>query len=181
MVARAWIFERIGALFNAVPELDFDLVGLRRLWRAIFGRVGKLGAVVQSKLEGPDRASDVFDAMFTQILEGDRQFVTNMVSYPARHADATRLGEGLETSSNIDAIAEDVPILDHHIADIEADTELHTAVFRRSVVSLGEQILDLDGRLGGVEHAGELGEYAVAGRSSDASSMPGDNLSIMWR
>jgi len=120
-----------------VPQI-LDLVGLRRLWRAIFGRAGKLGAVAQAKLEGTDRARNVFDALFIQIVEGDRQFMTNVVSYPARHADATRLGEGFETGSNIDAIAEDVPILHHHIADIKADTELHVALFRRSVVGFGK-------------------------------------------
>jgi hypothetical protein len=99
-----------------------------------------------------------------------------MVAHPARHADATRLGEGFETGRYIDAIPENIPVLHHDVADIEADAELHAAVLRRGIVGLGQRILYLHGRVCGVEHAGELGEHAVAGGSSDAPSMPDDYL-----
>ena len=42
---------------------------------------------------------------------------------PRRDADATGFGQSFQAGGDIDAIAEDVAVLDDDIADVEADTE----------------------------------------------------------
>ena len=47
----------------------------------------------------------------------------------------------------IDAIPEDVAILHHDVADIDANAKPHTALFGERLVGLGQIALDLDGTL----------------------------------
>jgi len=77
-----------------------------------------------------------------------------MVVNAARDADAARLGQPLETHRDIDAIAEDVAVLHHDIADIDADAKPHTALFAKGPVGLGKITPDLNGALYGSNDAG---------------------------
>ena len=72
-----------------------------------------------------DRAGDVLDALLAEILEGDVvEPVADLVAHRAGDADAARLGKHLEARRDIDAIAENVVLLDDHVAEIDADAEL---------------------------------------------------------
>src|SRR4029077_4306058 len=74
------------------------------------------------------------------------------------------------------AITEDVAVLDHDVADIDADPEAHAPPFRLGVVRLFKRLLDLDGATDRVEDAGEFGQHAVAGGVCDAAPIPRDEL-----
>src|SRR5437588_350431 len=90
-----------------------------------------------------------------------------MVAYAARDADPAGLGQPLETGRDVDAVAEDIPVLHHHVADIDTDAEPHATVFGELLIGLGEVALDLDRALHGGEDAAELGEHAVARGAAD--------------
>jgi len=98
-----------------------------------------------------------------------------MVVDAARDADTAGLGQPLETHGDIDAIAEDVAVLDHDIADIDADAKPHTALFAEGQVGLGKITLDLNGALYGGKYAGEFGENAVTGRAADPAAVLRDD------
>jgi hypothetical protein len=98
-----------------------------------------------------------------------------MVVNAARDADAARLGQPLETHRDIDAVAEDVAVFHHDIADIDADAKPHTALFAEGLVGLGKITLDLNGALYGSNDAGEFGENAVTGRAADAAAVLRDD------
>ena len=104
-----------------------------------------------------------------------------MVAHAARDANSAGLGERFQAGGYIDAVAEDVAVLHHHVADIDADAELHAPLLRHGVVGFGERMLNLDGGVHRVEHAGEFGEHAVAGGSGDPPAMARDRSSMMRR
>ena len=88
--------------------------------------------------------------------------MADAVADTAAHADATRVGQGLEPCSHVHAVTEDVAVLDHDVANIDADAEQHPARLRQLVVGRGDLPLDLYGTADGIDDASELGEHAVA-------------------
>ena len=81
-----------------------------------------------------------------------------------RDADAAGLGETLQSRRDVHPVAINLRALDHHVAEVDADTKLHAALGRNAFVFSLEPGLDIDGALHRIDHAGELGEHAVAGR-----------------
>jgi hypothetical protein len=79
---------------------------------------------------GPDRAVDVFEAPLAQVSEMSPDLTPDMVVGRRRDADAAGLGDTLEPCRYIDAVTKNVMRLDNYVADIDADTEGNTSVFR---------------------------------------------------
>jgi hypothetical protein len=100
--------------------------------------------------------------------------MTQMIADAARHANLSALDQAFESSGNIDPIAEDVTLLDHDIADIDADPEAHLSPFRLNFVGALQRLLNLDCTENGIEDADKFGEHTIAGRVCDATSMPAD-------
>ena len=63
-----------------------------------------------------------------------RQLVADVVAHAARDADAAGLRQRLQPRRDVDAVAEDVAVLDHHVADIDADAERHALVVGQRLV-----------------------------------------------
>ena len=112
--------------------------------------------------ERPHGPRDALDDLLTQVLEAEADEVADAVADTAAHADATRVGQGLEPCSHVHAVTEDVAVLDHDVADIDADAEQHPARLRQLVVGRGDLPLDLYGTADGIDDASELSEHAVA-------------------
>src|SRR6266851_2163525 len=89
----------------------------------------------------------------------------------ARNTDATRLGEHFEARRHVDAVAKDVVFLDNHVAQIDADAELHPPRRRDVRVSSRHPPLDLGSAQNRVGDAVELDPHAVAGRLDDAAAV----------
>src|SRR6202007_3125695 len=89
-------------------------------------------------------------------------------------ANPTRLSQRFEPGGNVDAIAEDVAILDDDVTDIDAHAKFDAALCRCRGVA-GEHLpLHLDRTAHRVDDAGELDKQAVARRLDDATAMLGD-------
>ena len=73
----------------------------------------------------PDRLGDVFDLLFAEIREYDRQLVANLVAHYRRDTDCTGLGECFQPGGDVDPLAEQVSTVDHNVADMDADAEAH--------------------------------------------------------
>ena len=97
-----------------------------------------------------------------------------MLAHRCRDADAARLGHAFQARRDIDAVAENVAVLDHDVAEIDADAELDAAILRHAGVAAGHAVLDFDRAGDGVDHAGELDQHAVAGQLDDAALVLGD-------
>ena len=82
--------------------------------------------------------------------------------------------QGFEPCRDIDAVAENVALVDDDVADIDADAEFDAAVGRHIGVPFGHLALDFDGAAHRVDDAGELGQQTVAGGLDDAAAVLAD-------
>jgi hypothetical protein len=83
------------------------------------------------------------------------------------------LGYALQPSSNVDAIAEDVVVVDDDVADMDADAELDHLILRHGGILLGHTALDFNRAAHGINGAGKLNQHTVTGRLDDAAAMGG--------
>jgi hypothetical protein len=67
------------------------------------------------------RAGDVFDLLFAQILERDVKLIADLVAHYPAYVDPAGLGQSFEARGDVDAVAVNVALVDHNIAEIDAD------------------------------------------------------------
>src|SRR5713101_8753401 len=89
----------------------------------------------------------------------------------AGDADPARFGETLEARGDVDAVAVDLLAIHHHVAEVDADAELHPALRRQLLVFGLERGLDLDRALDRIHDAGELSKNAVTCGINEPSVM----------
>ncbi len=106
----------------------------------------------------PHRLLDILDGLFSQILERQSQLVLDVVVDGFRDADASALGQSLDSGRNIDSIAVDPFPFHNHIPQVDADTKLHSAIFRQGSVPACEFLLDLNCALHRVHDTPELSQ-----------------------
>jgi|SRR6516162_1913879 hypothetical protein len=92
----------------------------------------------------------------------------------ALRQNPARLGQRFEPGREVDAVAEDVAILDDDVTDIDAHAKFNAAPCRGCGVAGDHLPLHLDRTAHRVDDAGELGEEAVTGSLDDAAPMLGD-------
>jgi hypothetical protein len=89
-------------------------------------------------------------------------------------ADRAALGDPLEPSGDVDAVAHEVAIqLLDDIAEMNANPELDALLGRHTGVAREHAALNLDRAAHGVDHAAELDDRAVAGALDDPSVVHG--------
>src|SRR4051794_37107371 len=110
---------------------------------------------------------DVLDQLLAQILEEEICPTPQVIADPAGDAYSTPIGEAFEPSGNVNAVAENVTVLDHDIADIDADPKPHDGI-RLARVGLVHCVLNRDRAVNRVEDADKLSQNAVAGRIGGA-------------
>ena len=140
----------------------------RRTWRC--------RGIHAAQPKGADRLFDVLDALLAQILEGEAAHLAHMVAHAARDADAARHRQVFQPRSDVNAVAEDVAVLDHDVADIDADTKLQAMLVRQVLVCRGQRVLDLHRAVDSFDDAGELRQHAVAGRAGDTAIVGIDEI-----
>jgi hypothetical protein len=77
----------------------------------------------------------------------------------------------LQPGCDIDAIAIESFPLDNNIADVDANSKLHTSRLRKLVVARTYGVLNDDGGLDSVDRARELSEEIVAGSIDNATAV----------
>jgi hypothetical protein len=88
--------------------------------------------------------------------------------HAARNANAARIAQCLQPSSDVDAVAENILAIAHDVALMYADAEHNASVRGCTRVPLGHLTLDLDSALHGFDRARKLDEQAVAGSLDNA-------------
>ena len=67
------------------------------------------------------RGRDVLDLLLADIGELHRQLVGDLFVHRARHANAADLGKGFEPGCDVDAVAQQIAVTLHHVANGNAD------------------------------------------------------------
>jgi len=91
-----------------------------------------------------------------------------------RDADAARLGQAFEACCDIDAIAEDVAVLDNDVTLVDADAELDATAQGYWGVALGHCRPAFRPAHQSVDDAGELDQEPIAGGLDDAALVASD-------
>ncbi len=135
------------------------------------GASGIGGPALQHHPEHPHRLSDVFDLLRAEVLVAECQLAPNFIVHLSGDADAARLGETLQPCRDVDPVAVDLLAIHHHVAEVDPNAKLHSAVGWQICVLRLERGLDLNRALDGIHDAGELGQYAVARRVHESSTV----------
>ena len=122
---------------------------------------------------GADRLRDIFYTMLALVLIAEFQAMAHLVVYDIGHPDTTRLGQFLQSGRDVDAVAENIGAFSHYVAEVHADSELHTFIFGHISVPLRHENLYRVGAGHGLSRAGEFDQQAVASSS--------DNSTIVFR
>ena len=117
----------------------------------------------------PDRPRDVLERLLADVFESEVEAARSVLLNARRDADAARFGQAFEPRRDVDAVAEDVAILDDDVALVDADAELDAA-FRRQRRHCVRPLPPALGRAAQrVDDAGELDQQPVAGGLDDAA------------
>ena len=91
----------------------------------------------------------------------------------ARDGDPTGRCQRLQSCGNINAVAKEIAALDHHVADMDADTEIDLMVSWSSDISFSQGLLSLYSALHGVYSTPELRQHAIPGSVGDPAPVNG--------
>jgi hypothetical protein len=122
----------------------------------------------------PHWPGDVLDLLIAHVLEGEIEFVAHLIADDPADADPTWLGQSLQPRCDIHPVAEDVVLLNNHVTEVHPNAEGDALILGGFGIALRDAALDLYGAPDGVNHAGELGEKAVAGVLHYPAVMLGD-------
>jgi len=67
------------------------------------------------------RPCDVLDTVLAEIGKPDRQLFADLLAHRVADADLAGGGERLDPRRHVDAVAEHVALVDHDVAEIDAD------------------------------------------------------------
>ena len=84
------------------------------------------------------------------------QFLADLLAHRGANANLTRFGECLKTRRDVDAVAEDVAVLDDHVTDINAGAIANAVRVGQVRVAVLHSLLHDDGAAHRIDDAGEL-------------------------
>src|SRR4029077_9550490 len=108
-----------------------------------------------------DRTRDIPQRSIPKMLEGILNFVTYLIISGLRQENSPRVRQSFQSRRDIDAIAEDVAILDHDVADIDADPQLDALRSFGFTAHFGYTVLNRDRTFDGINGAGKFQQKAV--------------------
>jgi hypothetical protein len=118
-----------------------------------------------------DRLRDVLELLLAEIYKRKLHLAGDVFIHFVGDANAPRLRNGFETSSDVDAIAVDAGVIEDDVALIDPDAEAHAAAFFYVSIALRHRPLDGHRALGCVHYTAELCEDPIAGGVNDAAAV----------
>jgi hypothetical protein len=146
------------------PETASQLGSIAAFWPA----------PAQDEPINADGLRDILDGLLAEVFEFKRQFFHDVIVNAARDADTSGVCQPFQTCGDIHPVAENIPVLQHDVADVDADAKLHSAIFFKVVVRARKFILDVDRALDRRQRAAKRGKNAVARGPADSSVMARD-------
>jgi hypothetical protein len=82
-------------------------------------------------------------------------------------------GSPFQPRSDVDAVAENIVVIDDDVTDVNADAKFDPLVLRQDGILLGHLALDIRRTAHRINGTGKLDQRPVTGRFDDAASMGG--------
>jgi antitoxin PrlF len=101
---------------------------------------------------------DIFDLLRPGIGVGCGNPHAGMLAHRRRDAHPAGLRQCLQAGGDIDGIAEEIAVLDHHVADMDADAEQQPAIQGQALVFHRDRLLDRERTGERLGDAWELGQ-----------------------
>ena len=116
----------------------------------------------QDNPEQVHRQLDVFQVRRTKFFKPRLERVADLPFHIHRDANPARAGQLFDARGDVYAVAVNVAVAMHHIANVDADFKFDAPVGRDVVISFGQRALDFDGALGRFQRAPEFDQEGVA-------------------
>ncbi len=114
------------------------------------------------------RRRDILHLLRADIGEAHRELVRDLLVDRARHADAADRRDAFQPRRDVDALAEQIAVALHHVADRDADAERHLAARRIGHVARAQAFLDVDRAAHGFDRRRKFGQHGIARGVEDA-------------
>jgi hypothetical protein len=116
---------------------------------------------------GRNWLSDVLDLLLTHWLETEGEFLLDLTVHLARHPDAARFRELLESRCDVDAFAVAILSLHNDLAQIDADPDLDARIVGQRSVAFGKTTLQGHGAFHSVHYTAKFGQETVTHQLED--------------
>jgi hypothetical protein len=83
----------------------------------------------------PHWPSDILDALLAHVLEGVIDPVSHLIVRHPADADAARFCKSLQARRNVDPVSVNVVPLGNHVAEVDADAELNSLLWRDAIIA----------------------------------------------
>ena len=121
----------------------------------------------------PNRSHDVLKLLLASVLEGQVEFVADLLIRRVGDADASRLSNRFEPGCYVHAVAQDIFPLDQYVSKIDADTEEHSAILGHIGIPLCHELLNRHRAFHRGDDGREFQQDAIAGGLDDSAAMSG--------
>ncbi len=112
---------------------------------------------------GAHRLCDVLYLLFPHVLEVKLELLLHVVVDMAGDADTAWLRQDLKPCRDVDAVSEQLALLDEHVAQVDANTEAHASCLRQVGIALRQLPLHFHGAAHRIHRTGKLGQDGIAG------------------
>ena len=111
--------------------------------RRFFDRLGRRLAADPDP-PGLHRLGDVLQGLRPEVVEHEIDLAADLPVRVVGNADAAGLGEFFQAGGDVDAVAEDIVLVDHDVAEMDADAEFDPLIRRNGGVAHRHAALDFD-------------------------------------
>src|SRR5262245_25092368 len=118
---------------------------------------------------------DIFDLVFTKVLEVEPQSGADALTHNVGHVYATWFSQCFKSRRDVDATAIDVITFDHYVTKVDADAEGDLLVRGKRRIAGAHGTLDLDRTFYRIDNANELDQRAVTHQFHNAPLVVGDD------
>jgi len=119
-----------------------------------------------------DGLGDIAEALLALVVERIGRGPPDLVEKRGADVDRARIGALLDARGEIDAVADQVVAIDHHVGQMQS--EAHGQWFVVSTLPQRQHLANADRAAQCVDRARELGQHRVAHRLEEASVALGD-------
>src|SRR5262245_65872472 len=100
------------------------------------------------------RLCDVLDHLATEVFKGRLKLAFDLIVDATGKVNAARLRQGLEPCRDVDPVTIEIAALDHHVAEIDPDSQPDSPIRGQICIGAFHTVLQLDGTFDGVDSTG---------------------------